>query len=162
MGGIDIEALAGSQFKSDDSESNGSSIAFIAEYNGKRAILTGDAHPSVLSDSLKAIRSDNDDEKLNVDVLKVSHHGSKANLNTDIFEHIDCSCYLISTNGKRHKHPNPEAIARIIKFANKPTELIFNYRTKYTEIWDNRTWQQNYNYTVKFLDNVDGENVIAV
>ena len=160
MGGIDIETLAVSPFTPDYSKANGSSIAFMAEYNGKRVILSGDAHSSVLSASLKAISLEVQG-KIDVNALKVSHHGSNANFNLDIFEHINCSKFLISTNGKQHQHPDPETIARIIKFTAN-AELFFNYRTSQTECWNKPQKMEMYNYSVSFLDDSPGHNALII
>lgn len=160
MGVNDIETLATLPFRPDTSKANGSSIAFMAEYNGKRIILSGDAHSNILSASLKALSLEAQG-KINVDILKVSHHGSSANFNSDIFEQINCSRFLISTNGKHHQHPDPETIARIIQFSTKPT-LFFNYRTSYTECWDKPQKMEAYNYRVSFLDESPGSNALAI
>src|SRR5262245_37680870 len=37
-------------FKPDQAKANGSSLAFLAEYGGKSALLLGDAHPDVVTD----------------------------------------------------------------------------------------------------------------
>lgn len=48
---------------------------------------------------------------------------------------VETSRYLISTSGSQFKHPDREAVARILKRKN-PCELWFNYRSKQTDIWD--------------------------
>lgn len=48
-----VEDWADTVFKEDKAEPNGSSIAFIAEYEGKRVLFGADAHPSVLMESLQ-------------------------------------------------------------------------------------------------------------
>jgi hypothetical protein len=56
--------------------------------------------------------------------------------------------YLVSTNGKRFNHPDPESIARIIKYGGPNPKLYFNYDTKRTKIWDNSSLKRKYRYDV--------------
>ncbi len=51
--GDDVEDMANGKFEPDKTKPNGSSIAFIAEYDGKRVLFGADAHPDVLLASLK-------------------------------------------------------------------------------------------------------------
>ena len=64
--------------------------------------------------------------KLKVDIVKVSHHGSKDNTSNELLELIECNKFLISTDGKQHGHPDKEALARIICSQNNPC-FIFYY-----------------------------------
>jgi hypothetical protein len=49
---IDVADLARSRFKGDTAEANGSSIAFVAEHDGKSALFGADAFPGLLAESL--------------------------------------------------------------------------------------------------------------
>jgi hypothetical protein len=69
----DLEALAASDFQEDTSTANHSSIAFLAEYDGKRAIFAADAPAGGLLASLERLLPE---KPFDLDVLKVSHHGS--------------------------------------------------------------------------------------
>jgi beta-lactamase superfamily II metal-dependent hydrolase len=121
---------------SDTSEANGSSIAVLAEYNGKKALLTGDAFAGVIAASL--IRANASTERqLAVDVWKLSHHGSWANFTEDLFALLCSPRYLISTDGSGHQHPHQRTLNYIIdhyRMRGRP-ELIFNYRCATTERW---------------------------
>lgn len=45
-----------------------------------------------------------------------------------LLKRIDCSKYLISTNGNSHNHPDIETIARIALVNNESeTEILLNY-----------------------------------
>lgn len=108
----------------DQSEHNGASISFILEYNGKSLLFLGDSFDDVIVNSLN--------EKieklpLKIDVMKVSHHGSRKNISPALLKMIECENFLISTNGKRHKHPNKRTLARIIKYSSEPVTFYFNY-----------------------------------
>ena len=52
---LNIESLAKARFTEDKSEPNGSSIAFLAEFAGRRALLGADAHPKVIERSIRRL-----------------------------------------------------------------------------------------------------------
>lgn len=121
------------KFNEDDSVPNGSSIAFIMEYNDKRFLFLGDAHPSVVIQGLKKVYID-ETRPLNIELMKVSHHGSKRNTNTELLDLIKTDRYLISSNGSKHGLPNKRTIARIIR--KNPNAIIhFNYESLKDEIF---------------------------
>src|SRR6185312_15243803 len=126
----DVDKLADAKFVADDGKRNGSSIAFLAEFEGKSALLAADAHAPVLVQSVRKLLKERKMEKLRIDALKVPHHGSAKNLNNDLLKLLDCPRYLISTDGTRHHHPDHEAIARVIKYGKNGengSTLYFNY-----------------------------------
>ena len=63
---------------------------------------------------------------------------------------IDCSNYLISSNGKVFKHPDRQAIARAIYFGGGSPRLYFNYRTSINEVWGRPDLQEKYGYTAVY------------
>lgn len=110
---------------------NKSSIALRFQAEGKSLLLLGDADAKVVADAL--VNLDATVEKpLHFDLIKVSHHGSKANINKKLFEITDCSNYLFTTNGGTGGayHPDRQTIACIDAWArknNNPITLFFNY-----------------------------------
>ena len=116
--------------------------AYYSNTGEARLLLSGDAHPRLLRSSLDRWRKEQDDdpERVWLDAFKVPHHGSKKNLTPQLMNGIECKTYLISTSGARFHHPNVDAIRIIIDGHNargKP-ELLFNYRSRYNEIWDSQ------------------------
>lgn len=146
FGAFDIEALAASTFEADDSKPNRTSIGFLFDYDGVRIMFTGDADDRRLVDSVRPL-AEAEGGRLRLDALKVSHHGSRKNLSTNLLDLIDCKRYLISTNGDRHKHPDPVAIARILKYGGEEKELVFNYQAR-AAMWDVAAWKDTYHYSV--------------
>jgi beta-lactamase superfamily II metal-dependent hydrolase len=132
---LDVETLA-KPTTIDPEPPNGSSIAFMAEWKTKRVLLAGDAHPDLLAATLEAF-AEAEGGRCRIDLFKVSHHGSHGNTTRELVERLDCRRFALSTDGTRHGHPDPEAIARLLAYA-PPGEktLYFNYRTKRTEPWD--------------------------
>ena len=140
----DIDSLAQIPFESDTSLTNGSSIAFVAEYEGKKMLFSGDAYATILLDSIK--RCLPDCEPLYLDLFKIPHHGSDGNISKKLLERIRCSTYMVSTNGAYHKHPDKIAIARIIKYGGHKPDIYFNYLSKYNAIWKHPHLQKKYQY----------------
>jgi beta-lactamase superfamily II metal-dependent hydrolase len=146
FGPIDIEALAESRFEADPSKTNRTSIAFLFECDGVRLMFTGDGADQRLVDSVRPL-AEAEGGRLRLDALKVSHHGSRKNLSKDLLDLLDCKRYLISTNGKRHGHPDPVAMARILKYGGPQKELVFNYRSR-AAFWNLDGWKDTYQYSV--------------
>jgi len=134
-GRFDIKALADAPFQSDRTPPNGSSIAFLAEYQGKSCMFLGDAHAPVLVDAIERLLAHRGEEKLRVDAIKLPHHGSRNNVSRELIELLDCPRYLVSTNGNIFEHPDAEAIARIIKYGGRSPGIFFNYLSNTTRIW---------------------------
>jgi len=151
MGTPDVGALASSDFTEDDAEANGSSIAVLAAFSGRRLLLAGDAHPSALESGIDRLVGAG--QQLALDAFKLPHHGSKANVNRRLLERVACERYLFSTNGAHFRHPDQEAVARVIKFGRsggrRPT-LFFNYRTPHNAPWDQGTLARRYDFQVVF------------
>ena len=85
-------------------------------------------------------------EKIPVDVLKLSRHGSSHNTSTELIEKLKCKKYIFSTNGSIYYHPSQETIAWVIKRGGAAPELIFNYLSKFNEVWDDQRLMSQFNY----------------
>jgi Metallo-beta-lactamase superfamily len=124
----------------DGSAPNGSSIAFIFEANERSVLFTGDAHASVLTDSLQRMCQDRGVEQVPVDAFKLSHHGSRGNITPALLDLLDCQTFLVSTNGDKFNHPDRETIELIAQRARRgrsPT-IWFNYDCPSTEMYRDR------------------------
>ncbi|MED3541312.1 MBL fold metallo-hydrolase [Bacillus toyonensis] len=113
-------------FEEDNSLFNKSSIAFLLEHEDKKLLMLGDSHPSVIINSLHELGYC-ETNKLKVDLMKVSHHGSKKNTNVELLKMIDCVNFVVSSDGSKHGLPNKECLSRIICTINKPLNFYFNY-----------------------------------
>jgi hypothetical protein len=125
----------------DGSAPNGSSIAFLFETGDKSVLFTGDAHASVLSDSLRRLCDERDVERLRLDAFKLSHHGSRGNITRALLDVVDCDTFLVSTNGDRFSHPDPETIDLIASNASagRPPTVWFNYDCRTNAIYRERS-----------------------
>jgi hypothetical protein len=141
----DLDALLKKQFLKDQAKPNGSSIAFLAEFEGKSALFLADAHPDTVAESIKRLCDERGVARLAVDAVKVAHHGSARNTSDALVKLIDSRRWLISTNGDQFKHPDKACMARILKHG-KPRELWFNYRSSFTKPWLSAEAQKKHKY----------------
>ena len=150
LGLIDVAARAADDYSRDKAEANGSSIAFIVEFDNKRVLLAADAHSEVLEAALKPL-AQAEGGRYRIDLMKVCHHGSSANTSKAFPALIDCTRFAVSTNGVRHSHPDAESLARYLA-ADKTRQktLFFNYRQDSTEAWESTALQQTWKYDCVF------------
>jgi beta-lactamase superfamily II metal-dependent hydrolase len=143
----DLEALAESPFQEDTSTANHSSIAFLAEYDGMRALFSADAPAGGV---LAALERLSPEKPINLDLLKVSHHGSRYTTSLPLIQKLACQRYVFSTNGSIFKHPDQEAIARVVAGSRGGAELYFNYFGPRNEIWNDEALKERYDYRAIF------------
>ena len=117
---VDIIDFDLNKYEKDSDEDNKSSIAFIVHIsdkdnkNGKSILFLGDAFPDHIAQNLSDMGYSKEN-RLNLDYVKISHHASKGNTSDNLLDIIDCSKFIISTNGtNRDKFPHKEAFARIL------------------------------------------------
>lgn len=89
----------------DASVPNLSSIVVLAEADGRKMLLTGDARGDFVLDSLEATGLLEPGGSLELDLLKMPHHGSFRNVEDVFFERLPAQHYVISANGQ---HGNPD------------------------------------------------------
>ncbi|MGL0823019.1 ComEC/Rec2 family competence protein [Vibrio vulnificus] len=109
---------------------NRSSVAKLLSCNGISILMLADSHPSTVVRQLHA-RGYDDNLPLKVDLVKLSHHGSKHNTSDELLAVIDCSNYYISTNGAKFDHPDAETILMLQANAvknDKTFNIYLNYK----------------------------------
>ncbi|WP_299436718.1 MBL fold metallo-hydrolase [uncultured Aquimarina sp.] len=140
--------------KEDKSPTNGSSIIFLLEYRDIKLLFLGDAIPSQVEEQLKKMIPE-DQFPLQIDVLKVAHHGAWKNNSPELIKMVQAKYYLFSSNGRRHRHPNFETMASILN--NHPVAsyktFVFNYKQgdRLLDIDDDMS-KQKYNYDTLWPD----------
>ena len=91
----------------DDSLANIASIVVHVERGGRTMLLTGDARSDQIITGLdRAGLLPNGQAK--VDVLKIPHHGSDRNVDTDFFRKVVADHYVFSGDRDPHKGSNPD------------------------------------------------------
>ena len=117
-------------FTEDTNVENGSSIAFLFEYQQQKILFLSDSHPSVVAKSLEENLEYTNENKLVLNYMQVAHHGSKFNTSDKLLSLIDCSDYIISGDGlNKHNLPNKETLARI-KSKNPNRKINFHITAK--------------------------------
>ncbi|TVU73111.1 MBL fold metallo-hydrolase [Vibrio tasmaniensis] len=125
-----VEGLADFNYKRDTSLANQSSLAFLVTDENSSLLLLGDCH----AESVLSWLDDNDKNELQVDAIKLSHHGSKCNINKELVERVKTETYVISTNGNKHSHPDLEVLSLIAKYGKSTTKNIYiNYEIDHIE-----------------------------
>ena len=108
---------------------NKSSLILLISCNDKKILMLGDSHSGC---ALLSLQKNNYSiqNPLLLDLVKVSHHGSKHNTSEELLSLIECSNYFISTNGGRYDHPDAETI---LLLQNRAAELntLFNVYLNY-------------------------------
>lgn len=155
MGAPNLGDLADRHTPKDDTPANASTIALLAQWGGRSCLLAGDAHPDVL---LKGIdRLVGNDGVLDVDVFKLPHHGSKANVTKRLMARVRASVYVFSTSGRgNQRHPHDEAVARVILGSAAERSLAFNYSFDRTRKWDAPDIKGKRGYSTMYPSGQDG------
>lgn len=146
---------------SDKSVPNLSSIAFLVEGDGRTILFTGDGRGDHLLQGLKK-KGLLTNGRINVDVLKVAHHGSDRDTDRDFFERVRADKYVISANGK-HKNPDYATLVWIVESAHdqaRQIELIITNETPSTRKLVIDYPPQDWNYTIRYIP--QGHNYITV
>jgi beta-lactamase superfamily II metal-dependent hydrolase len=147
---VDVEALALRRFDEDNTVPNGSSIALALQFNDKTALLLADAYPSVIVESLRRLSPN---KPYAANIVKLAHHGSRANTDSTLVAWLNAPIWIFSSNGAGNtKHPHQEAVARVVQKKDENKTLAFNYRTRFNEMWDDTSLMHDYNYRVIYGD----------
>lgn len=126
------------------SEYNMASLAFIVheQCTDQSILIMGDSSYKVVTDKLLNLKDKDgvlysEKNPLQLNYLKVSHHGSICDLTEEFLEIIDCKKFLISTDGSIFNHPDKKLIARIY---NKINDAIFyfNYEERMSKITEEK------------------------
>jgi hypothetical protein len=159
---VDLVPLSARRTSSDGSTPNGSSIALLLEHRGASVLLAADAFASVLTQALTALARHRGVDALDVDAVKVPHHGSRGNVSVAFVRGVPARHYLVSTNGDIFHHPDDEAVARIVTGAPRGATLWFNYRTPRTARWDDAALRAEHGYDVRYPADEAGGVVLTL
>jgi beta-lactamase superfamily II metal-dependent hydrolase len=161
LGGTDdLTKRITNQLKTDQSIANGTSISFLAEFEGKSCLFLADAHADILCESIKKLIPTG--QKRLKDAVKMSHHGSKHNISENLMKLIDAKHYLISTDGSIHEHPDKPAIEAVIQWSAREPTLWFNYRSDQNAVWAKPPANSNNPFSSKYPTSKDGGIVVEL
>lgn len=142
---------------------NNASIAFFIEVENKRMLFLGDSKAEDVEASLKNYILDKKMNKIDFELVKVSHHGSKNNINTNFFKIASSKKYLIATNGKKFKHPDLECLSKIILKQKDFKKLYFNYH--HLKVYNNledKILKYKYKYEIDMPGNYDIDKTLII
>lgn len=115
----------------DSDAANRTSIVLNVKFDDKNILLTGDITPKRFNDIIDKMYYDNGNQPVLFDLIKLPHHGSYRNLSKGILEKINCTKFVICTNGKNNFLPNKRAMLKVLKHTyrekDQELEFIFNY-----------------------------------
>jgi hypothetical protein len=97
--------VTGELVKPDTSEANLSSIMFLAESGGRRILFSGDGLGDDVIYGLEQTGLMPPGGTIQVDILKLPHHGSARNAVGALFDRVLADIYIISADGK---YGNPD------------------------------------------------------
>jgi hypothetical protein len=122
----------------DKSVPNLSSLVLVAEVEGQRMLLTGDARGDMIIQGLQLVSllGASDQSTMHVDLLKVPHHGSANNLEREFFERITADHYVFSGNGE-HGNPERQALEMLLD-AREDTNFSVHFTYPVKEIDEGR------------------------
>ncbi|MDE7115178.1 MAG: hypothetical protein K2O56_01975 [Muribaculaceae bacterium] len=117
--------------REDESKTNRSSIAFVWEFDEKKILLLGDASSEIVIEGIMAYKKKNHislEGKIIFDAIKVSHHGSDANLSKKLLKHIDSQNWIFcgSTSTAPHLHTFANIVYQPISGLIQKRRLFFN------------------------------------
>jgi len=157
---LDVARIAATPAALDGSVTNASSISFLAEIADRRLLLTGDAAPQTLVPAVRRLLAEREVTRLELDAMKIPHHGSQNNVTAALIRLLPARHYLFSTDGRHFRHPDAAAVARVVLDAPDDAELVFNYRTELTGIWDAAGLRARHRYATRFPP--DGQAGVVV
>jgi hypothetical protein len=89
----------------DKSPFNLSSIVCLVEAGGKTMLLTGDGRSDDILEGLERAGLLDAEGKIHVNILKMPHHGSDANMTPEFLQRVTADHYVTSADGAHH---NPD------------------------------------------------------
>jgi len=144
--------------KWEDDLLNSSSIAFLLNYKGNQLLFLGDSNPDIICKQLKC----NENELYDIDLLKISHHGSKHNTTKKLLKSIRCFNYLISTDSSGpYYHPSRETLILIATYGRLNDEQVITIYSNYSLNIDRLlSIEERKNIIFKVIEELDFENKI--
>ncbi|MDN6868449.1 MBL fold metallo-hydrolase [Aeromonas caviae] len=135
-------------FIEDTSITNRSSISFILTYEKYNVLFLGDSHPS---DIIQALKS-KDLPNISFNAVKLSHHASEKNTNSELLKLIGNTDYIICADKSRHNHPNNKTICRIINF-NKNAKIHMSSKNELITTMYDQCVVQGYKVSITYPEN---------
>ena len=110
-------------------DKNAKSIVLLLNYRGFEAMLTGDA--TYKTENVIRSRYGSNPSFIDVDLLKLGHHGSNSSSRTKFLELVKPEVAVASAaHGSNHQHPRKKVIDRVAEFTVATTEHNIRWGVK--------------------------------
>ncbi len=147
-GTTDLENIKQQPYTPDTSATNGSSISFVMEVEGKRLLMLGDAQAETIVEGLRNLYGAQE-SPIYFDAIKLAHHGSFNNNSPELISMIDSANWIISTNGDTYNHPDIETLAHILtKGGDVFRKLYFNYSRTICKVLNTKELHDKYKFEI--------------
>lgn len=149
----------------DNTIPNQSSIVLSIEHKGKKGLLTGDITPKRFEKIIDRLYTENDNNPVLYEFIKLPHHGSHRNITKKIISKVDCTNYVISTDGKNHYLPDKKALLKVIKYqaaTGKNICFLFNYSETLESLRISLNEKMKYNINLKPNNSVNGHSISTI
>lgn len=136
----------------DNTLPNQSSIVLLLKHKRKQGLLTGDITPRRLEHILSDLYKNNENKPVNFDFIKLPHHGSQRSITKDIISKVNCSRYVISTDGNNHFLPDKKALLKVLLYQNsadKKISFLFNYSETLEKLRITDIEKAKFNFTLE-------------
>ena len=142
-----IERLASDRGSYEHTHENSSSIAFLLQIDEKKLLFLGDSCISVCQRKLRELYGTNE---MDMDFIKLSHHGSERNISEKFLKQFGSKNYLISA-GTGSKRPSKKTLALLLMTHSDRNKKIFvTNRNKHILWMDQEKVHQFYDF--EFVD----------
>lgn len=133
-----------------DDGTNVLSAVMILESGNKRAMFTGD----ITSDIERLIINTYDEADLDVDILKVAHHGSNTSTSSDFLSVTSPDVAVVSVGDNSYGHPSSGMLERVREYDTENNTSLFDniYRT---DTDGNVIVHMTSNLKIETIDNID-------
>jgi len=157
----ELDTLYDTKFGLEISPTNKTSIAFILKYKNKKFLLLGDADIKTINEQLK-ILGYSKTNKLSVEFVKLSHHGSKKNINGEFLNLIETDTFITLTDGShpnssKYKHPDKEIYSLILNHEDRAENINFYFN--YVQPIDKK-FPRDMNEEFKYKFRADTKNIL--
>jgi beta-lactamase superfamily II metal-dependent hydrolase len=120
------DIIVSSLINNDKSPFNLSSIVCLVKFGDKKMLLTGDGRSDDIYAGLKLKGLLDKEGKIHVDILKMPHHGSKADMTPEFLMNVTADHYVVSASGK-FNNPDQETLDMMDQAVKKGTLHLTNH-----------------------------------
>jgi hypothetical protein len=156
----DVRALARTPRTLDTSVSNASTIVLLVEQGDDRVLLCGDATPATLVAAVRELLLHRGMGPLTA--MTVPHHGSARSITGELVRLLHPRHYLFSSDGGYYEHPHDAAVATVLENTRPGAQLVFNYASRYSLLWDDERVRKDYQYDPHYPGSSEGGVVVRL